>query len=988
MNSGRKSETISQPNRNARNASSGNRRAAVQVQDAEVEEDTVQTIVSFDKTPNYIKSGEMRDYQVRGLNWLISLYENGINGILADEMGLGKTLQTISLLGYLQQFHQIHGPHLVVAPKSTLQNWVNEVQRWCPSLKPFCLIGEKAKREELIQTVLLRGKWNVCVTSYEMCDKAKVYLQRIKWSFIVVDEAQKIKNEKTILAKILRQLSSTNRLMLTGTPLQNNLHELWALLNFLLPDVFNNSDDFDTWFDTNKCLGDMTLVERLHAVLKPFLLRRVKAEVEKGLLPKKEVKVFVGLSKMQQEWYRKVLLKNVDLVNGAGDVRKMRLENLLMHLRKVTSHPYLFPGAEEGPPFTTDQHLIDNSGKMIVLDKLLARLKEQGSRVLIFTQFRIMIPILEDFFWLRKYKYHVLHGMTNHEDRSSQIDEFNSPGSETFIYLLSTRAGGLGVNLASADVVILYDSDWNPQVDLQAMDRVHRIGQLKQVRVFRLITENTIEEKIVERAEIKMRLDKLVIQQGRLVDKKTENLNSGSLSDIVRFGAKDIIQGKFADLKHNVEDIDELLLRCEKRTDEERKKLEQMNEESLRNLTLESHSSSYSLYQFEGKDWREKEKADTSLSEPTPRAALKRSCRSKLAVDSYLVDEEPAPTPPGQPTIHDFQFFPKRLHQLLAKETLFYQKNLGYDVPLDPELSIGAAAQIQVEKQCKIDAAEPLTKAEINEKESLLNAGFPNWSKLDFDQFVAANERYGRHDLKSISHQIATKTPEEVVQYSFVFWQRIDELGNSKAIRERIQKGEAKINEYAYLSIILKEKIESCPDPMNEMRINYDNTEPTKYSKEADRFLLYQIHEIGLASDDVFVKLQTIISCASQFAMDWHLKSRSAADLEKRVMELLYLIKKERLIQPNDVLNDVQTENNEIKYELPPIEIKQEVEEKVVVMESSVRNLEESEIKQEAAVDVVQIASNKRKVEADEMEANKRIKMEMSSPLQDKTNTM
>ena len=333
---------------------------------------------------------------------------------------------------------------------------------------------------------------------------------------MVIDEAHRIKNEKSKLSEIVREFRTTNRLLLTGTPLQNNLHELWALLNFLLPEVFSSSEDFDSWFNTNNCLGDDSLIQRLHAVLRPFLLRRLKSEVEKRLLPKKETKIYIQFAKMQREWYTKVLMKDIDIVNNAGRTEKMRLQNILMQLRKCANHPYLFDGAEPGPPYTTDYHLVANAGKMIVLDKILPKLQAMDSRVLIFSQMTRMLDILEDYALWRQYKYCRIDGQTNHDDRQRQIDEFNAEGSDKFVFMLSTRAGGLGINLATADVVILYDSDWNPQMDLQAMDRAHRIGQKKQVKVFRFIHENSMEEKLVERAEVKLRLDKLVIQQGKL----------------------------------------------------------------------------------------------------------------------------------------------------------------------------------------------------------------------------------------------------------------------------------------------------------------------------------------------------------------------------------------------------------------------------------------------------------------------------------------
>ncbi|KAL3265822.1 hypothetical protein HHI36_010018 [Cryptolaemus montrouzieri] len=585
--------------------------------------------IRFDASPFYIKNGVMRDYQVRGLNWMVSLYENGINGILADEMGLGKTLQTISLLGFMKHYKNIPGPHIVIVPKSTLTNWTNEFDKWCPTIRTVCLIGDQETRNTLIRDVLMPGEWDVCVTSYEMVIKEKSVFKKFNWRYMVIDEAHRIKNEKSKLSEYLREFKTTNRLLLTGTPLQNNLHELWSLLNFLLPDVFNSADDFDSWFNTNQCLGDNQLVERLHAVLKPFLLRRLKSEVEKKLKPKKEVKVYVGLSKMQREWYTKVLMKDIDVVNGAGKVEKMRLQNILMQLRKCTNHPYLFDGAEPGPPYTTDEHLVYNCGKMVILDKLLPKLQEQESRVLIFSQMTRMLDILEDYCHWKQYAYCRLDGQTPHEDRQRQINEYNEPNSKKFIFMLSTRAGGLGINLATADVVIIYDSDWNPQMDLQAMDRAHRIGQKKQVRVFRFITENTVEEKIVERAEIKLRLDKLVIQQGRLADSKAQNLNKDEMLNMIRHGANHVFASKDSEITDD--DIDTILERGEAKTEEIKQKLESMGESSLRNFTVDTPTES--VYQFEGEDYREKQK---SIGLSTWIEPPKRERKANYAVDAYF----------------------------------------------------------------------------------------------------------------------------------------------------------------------------------------------------------------------------------------------------------------------------------------------------------------------------------------------------------------
>merc|ERR1719313_2706084 len=310
-------------------------------------------------------TGKMREYQLQGLNWMIHLFDNGINGILADEMGLGKTLQTISLLGYLHEFRGITGPHLVIVPKSCLGNWMNEIRRWCPVLLPEKFHGNKEEREFQKEETIQPGKFDVCVTSYEMVIKEKTHLKQFAWRYIVIDEAHRIKNENSLLSRVVRVLRANNRMLITGTPLQNNLHELWALLNFLLPDVFSSAEKFDDWFQIDTEDQKQDVVKQLHRLLRPFLLRRLKVEVEKSLPPKRETILKVGMSEMQRKWYTQVMQKDLDVINGSGE--RSRLLNIVMQLRKCCNHPYLFQGAEPGPPFTTDMHLIENSGKMVLL---------------------------------------------------------------------------------------------------------------------------------------------------------------------------------------------------------------------------------------------------------------------------------------------------------------------------------------------------------------------------------------------------------------------------------------------------------------------------------------------------------------------------------------------------------------------------------------------------------------------------------------------
>lgn len=858
---------------------------------AEVTKNT-KIITRFEESPTYITGGEMRDYQIRGLNWMIGLYENGINGILADEMGLGKTLQTISLLGYMKHYRNINGPHMVIVPKSTLRNWQNEFSRWCPSMRAVCLIGDQETRANFIRDTMMPGEWDVCITSYEMCIKEKSVFKKFNWRYLVIDEAHRIKNEKSKLSEIVREFRTANRLLLTGTPLQNNLHELWALLNFLLPEVFSSSEDFDEWFNSNSCLEDNTLVERLHSVLRPFLLRRLKSDVEKKLLPKKETKIYLPLSKMQREWYTKVLMKDIDIVNGAGRVEKMRLQNILMQLRKCANHPYLFDGAEPGPPYTTDYHLVENSGKMVVLDKLLPKMKAMDSRILIFSQMTRVLDILEDYCLWRGHSYCRIDGSTPHEDRQTQIDEFNAPDSEKFLFMLSTRAGGLGINLATADIVIIYDSDWNPQMDLQAMDRAHRIGQKKQVRVFRFIHENSMEEKLVERAEVKLRLDKLVIQQGRLQDGKASTLGKDEMLAMIRHGANEVFKSK--DQEISDQDIDDIIMQGEQKTEELSKKLESLGESSLRQFTLDVPTES--VYQFEGEDYREKQKAIIGNWIEPP----KRERKANYAVDAYFREalrvSEPkapkAPRPPKQPVVQDFQFFPPRLFELLDKEIYYYRKTVTYKVPKNPEFGADSS-RIQKEEQVKIDEAEAMTEEELQERDALLTKGFLNWTKRDFNQFIKANEKYGRDDIENIAKEVEGKTPEEVMQYSAVFWERCAELQDCDRILAQIERGEAKIQRRASIKKALDAKMARYRAPFHQLRISYGTNKGKNYTEEEDRFLVCMLHKLGFDKENVYEELRAAVRSAPQFRFDWFIKSRTALELQRRCNTLITLIERE-----------------------------------------------------------------------------------------------
>jgi SWI/SNF-related matrix-associated actin-dependent regulator of chromatin subfamily A member 5 len=731
-----------------------------------------------------IKGGEMRDYQVQGLNWLISLYENGINGILADEMGLGKTLQTISFLGYLRFLRGVKGPHLIAVPKSTINNWAREFAQWIPDIKVLVFQGPKEERQELIREKLLPQDFDVCVTSYEMVLREKAHFKKFAWEYIIIDEAHRIKNEESMLSQIVRLFNSRNRLLITGTPLQNNLHELWALLNFLLPDVFSDSAAFDQWFQQQEADQD-TVVQQLHKVLRPFLLRRVKSDVEKALKPKKETNIYVGMSEMQVKWYRRILEKDIDAVNGAVGKRegKTRLLNVVMQLRKCCNHPYLFDGAEPGPPYTNDEHLVFNSGKMVILDRLLKRMKAQGSRVLIFSQMSRVLDILEDYCLMREFQYCRIDGSTAHEDRIAGIDEYNREGSEKFIFLLTTRAGGLGINLTSADIVVLYDSDWNPQADLQAMDRAHRIGQTKQVYVYRFVTENAIEEKVLERAAQKLRLDQLVIQQGRAQQAASKAASKDELLTMVQHGAEEIFEAEGGTIGDD--DIDEIFRRGEERTKKLQERYAELGIDDLQNFTSES------AYNWMGEDFKQKKHTGLAWINPskrerhTPNYSIDHYYKDALHTGGPAQTKPKAPRPPKQINVQDHQFYPPELKELHDKETLYFRKEIGYKVPLSEgdDDDLEEREQRQIEEQQEIDEAVALTEEEIQEKEELSTQGFANWQRRDFHHFIRANEKYGRDKYAEIAEEIGTKTSKEVKEYSKVFWERYEEIDGSYPLR-------------------------------------------------------------------------------------------------------------------------------------------------------------------------------------------------------------
>jgi len=856
------------------------------------------------QTQPSIITAKMRPYQLEGLNWLVKLHDNGINGILADEMGLGKTLQSISLLAYLHETRGITGPHICIVPKSVTNNWMRELRKWCPTLRPVKLLGSKDERARVLREDLHPGTFDVLVTSYEGILKEKAGLMKIQWQYLLIDEAHRIKNPNSSLSKIVRLIPTQFRLLITGTPLQNNLNELWALLNFLLPDIFASEADFETWFSLGDADAKDNVVKKLHTVLRPFMLRRIKKDVEKDLPPKREVKLYIGMTEMQRLWYTKILSKDAHTLNALGGPDRVQLLNILMQLRKVCNHPYLFEGAEPGPPFMDGPHLWENTGKLVLMSKLLPKLMAQDSRVLIFSQMTRMLDILEDYMRLNQYKYCRIDGSTSGDDRDSQMDVFNAPGSEKFAFLLSTRAGGLGINLATADIVVLYDSDWNPQVDLQAMDRAHRIGQTKPVTVFRFVTEGTVEEKIIERADRKLFLDAAVIQQGRLAEQNAA-LGKNDLMAMVRFGADEIFASKAKTITD--EDIDTLLKRGEERTQEQASKIQSDVQHNLANFSLTTmEEPEGSLFNFEGENYKGA-KGGGGLMINLPQRERKRN----YDVDEYFRDalrqgDKPAvarePRKRRGPPMHDFQFFNRaELEVLLAKEdelagkkheAVLFIKELRNRAKQQEDDDCEESKRAD-EMEATLETAYELPVKEAVRKERLLKEGFGDWTRKDLRAFLNAMERHGRGDVDAVARETANetgKTDADVRRYHATFWKKHKDIADWERLVDKVEKGEKRLQRSQEIRSALADKVARHPKPWECLPINYGASRGKVWTEEEDAFLVNMMHTYGYGN---WERIRVEIRNAWQFNFDWFFKSRNAQELNRRADLLIRLVEKE-----------------------------------------------------------------------------------------------
>ena len=662
----------------------------------------------------------------------------------------------------------------------------------------------------------------------------------------------------------------------------------------MVPDVFANADQFDEWFnlDIDDADEKNKLISQLHKILRPFMLRRLKVDVEKSLPPKHETILFTGMSVLQKKLYKDILLRDIDVLQGGnGGGSHTAILNIVMQLRKCAGHPYLFPGVEDRSLPPLGEHLVENCGKMVLLDKLLVRLHGLGHRVLLFTQMTRILDILEDYLVMRQFEYCRIDGNTDYAQREERINDYNAPDSNKFLFLLSTRAGGLGINLQTADVVILYDSDWNPQADLQAQDRAHRIGQKRPVQVFRLVTEHTIEEKVVERAQQKLKLDAMVVQQGRLKDK--DKLSRDDLLAAVRFGADKVFKSKDSSITDD--DIDLILEAGKKKTQDLNDKLKTADKGDMLDFKLDGGTN---VQTFEGVDYSKTDFAQIKAAQEQAEllGILDMGKRERRAVANYNEDklyrqqitsnqgtrkipkkkkEIKLPRHLRLPRLDEWQMFDRESLSAIQEEEEHAFRELSEEMQMvlkgkQPTEMVAIKEDMKekedgsdIKKEGETDTVmkeqptTPLTLADIpsliteerkDEKDRLLSEGFPDWGRSHYTAFVRASAKYGRRVYSKISADVG-KTQAMVEAYAKAFWseefgkKRFSEYEYDRVVK-RIEQGEKKLYIIKVLETATEHFVCLFDNPWEELEFTHVNMKDKVFTAEEDRHLLCWAHKV------------------------------------------------------------------------------------------------------------------------------------------------
>lgn len=834
------------------------------------------------RQPSLIVNCEMRNYQLEGLDWMSQLVQNNMNGILADEMGLGKTLQSISLLALCKErgWEVSEYPHLVVCPKSTITNWEKEIRRFCPTFTPVVVIGSAEERLSILAEMKEWNSSNVILTSFDICRIEISSFRKVQFGIFILDEAHRIKNEESILSSVVREIKTMRVILLTGTPLQNDFRELWAILNFIMPEIFYSSNEFETIFESLISSGELDhVISTLHRILKPFMLRRLKVDVARDLPEKKELYVYVKLTKLQKQLYKEIVLKNADtLADNASAARlpKVRLVNTLMQLRKCCNHPYLFPGIEPGPPYIEGPHLVLNSGKMMVLDRLVERILggDGKNQILIFSQMTKMLDILDDYCRYRSIGHCRIDGSTQSVDRQAMIDEFSQEGTDRRIFLLSTRAGGLGINLTSANFVFIFDADFNPQSDLQAIDRAHRIGQKRPVTVYRFVCEKTVEEKIVERAARKMLIDKLVIRSS-IRRQQGDETGKDELGALLRFGVSELWNEE--DEVGAELDVEKLLEFSASKTSDLEGKLSQFNQ-----IVLKLDNPMDALR-------GDAEKGADDMPDEVRAAAAEAAAAAAASAESsgWLMGEITGPRerkpllPPKSVSSTSVAVPRTKLAEWRAKVGGGYEYQFFSDKRLD-----------QLEA---IEKVGSLTKSQKNEQEKLLKEGFPNWSRRHFQTVIRCLEEYGRNDgIAQIIHEaIPEKSQEEIERYINALFKR----GKKFLGETYIQRLAARMQKRGEVNKQIQSQMDCLDSRIKGLKGNKWDVLPVPavpnqgWTIGLDRTLLCALHAYGYGEwDSVRRVLRSVPRTLHAFSV--HVTSTDA--IERRANELLSRIQFEQ----------------------------------------------------------------------------------------------